>query len=206
MVLIIAAIISILRFKKVSKPIKVLSILLCTTLINELLSLYLTFKYKNNSFSFHFFNVIELYLITMYFLCLLQPKKIKIYILFISFFYPLFEYLNIIYLQPLSTLNSNFITFETFLTIGLSLYSLYRLLLKDLVNPILKYSHFWFCSIILMYFSCSFCLWPLIKMLYNQKSSYYRIAINIHVVINIFTYLGLGLTFLFSPKMLSDAA
>jgi hypothetical protein len=202
--IILAAAIAFINYKRFDRATKMLSILLVITMISELISRYCAVHYKNNNFIFHIFNVIELYLLTLYFTEALKIKSIKVIAISAALIYPLLATLNCIYAQPISTLNSNFIMFESFLVIIMSLYSLYKIFMNDSISVILKYPSFWFSTFLFLYFSCTFLFWPFIKLLYIQKSNYYDWAINLQLVLNIISYAGMGITMLSFSKMIGN--
>jgi len=122
----------------------------------------------------------------------------------IGLVYFILAFLNEIFFQHINNLNSNFIIFESFIVVSMSLYALYRILINDEIQAVVRYPHFWVWTSLLFYFSCSFFFWPCIKILYKQKSHYYGFIVSLQVIMNMVAYAGIGLTFIFFPKLTND--
>lgn len=86
----------------------------------------------------------------------------------------------------------------------MALYALYGMLIDDRIQNILQYSHFWLWVCLFLYFSCTFFFWPCIKILYKQKSPYYDLIVCFQVFMNAVSYLGIGMTLFFYPKMMKN--
>ena len=191
-------------YRKYDGATRFICILLATTLVSEIVSRYFAYHYNNNNAVFHFFNVIELYLISIFFFKSILLRHFKVALICITVIYPLLGILNALFLQPLDVLNSNFIVLESFIVMAMALYSLYRILINEKIHTIQSHPQFWFWVCLLIYFSATFFFWPIIKILYVQKRNYY-LAIYMQIVINIIAYSGIGSTLFFYRKMNRNA-
>jgi hypothetical protein len=176
--------------------------LLAITLANEILIFVFEIKALNKTLIYHFYNPVELFVVTLYFLITIKVNYFRIFAVLCGTLYAILEIANTVFLQPLTRLNSNYIIFESFVIIAMSLFALYRILVNDNLYPVLKYAHFWFWSFILLYFSVTFFYWPCIKVLYRDHSIYYTIANDIEMVVNILVYAGIGAVIFFYPKII----
>ena len=203
-IVLISIMANLLQFQRKEATEKILVLFLVFTLVNETFSRVAMYFGFSKSIGYHFYNVIELFLISTYFFNTIQPKRYKFFVVLTAFVYPLFAILNCFFLQPLKTLNSNYITFESFLVIGMSLYALYRILINDTIKSIINFPHFWLWTCILFCFSYTFFFWPCIRILYKQKSDYYDLVVCSQIIMHIVTYTGIGFVLFFYPKMVKN--
>jgi hypothetical protein len=99
---------------------------------------------------------------------------------------------NILFFQPLSTLNTNMIMLESLCFVTLSLYFIYRIIKQDLAENILYYPHFWMCIIWLVLWSSSLFFWAFVKVLYRGHWKYIQTAMHCEAIINAIVYTGIG--------------
>lgn len=198
-VIAVAFIIGLLRYRRLDKASQIIVIFVASGLLSEIVAITIIAPYfKTKNPTYHFYNVVELSIITIYFL-----KTIKKYTRSLSLFLICIACVlglaNCMLLQPIETMNSNFITVECFLIIGMSFYALYKMLVNDNIN-LQTYIHFYFWIVLLYYFSATFCYWSLIKILYKNHSIFYDVAEYTQIISNIATYLGIGICLLRYPK------
>ncbi|GAA4460538.1 hypothetical protein GCM10023093_03360 [Nemorincola caseinilytica] len=154
---------------------------------------------------YHVYNLVELIIITMYFMYTVGVRK-RLLLIVLCLIYLGVEIFNTIYFQPLSAVNTNVITFECFMVIPMALYSLYRILINDNISKIQNYVHFWFWTFFLVYFSSSFFFWQFIIYFYRHDKLFYTISIYGHIIVNLAVYTGVLLTYLRYPKMARNGA
>lgn len=176
--------------------------LLAITFFSEIAATITLYFGLGKNIVYHFFNVIELTLMTYYFLKTVRVKKACRFTLVFGITYSLIAFLNEQLFQPLKTLNSNFIALESFLVISMSLYALYNILKSDVLQ-VTKQPHFWLWVILLFYFSCTFFFWPFVKIIYKEKPTYYSVIASLQVIANIITYIGIGIVLAIYPKIKS---
>lgn len=198
-VITVTFIIGLFRYRQLDEVSQIIVIFVASGLLSEIIAITIVAPYfKTKNPTYHFYNVVELSIITVYFL-----KTIKKYTVSLSLFLicvaSVLGLVNCILLQPIETMNSNFITVECFLIIGMSFYALYKMLVNDDIN-LKGYVHFYFWIVLLYYFSATFCYWSLIKILYKSHSIFYDVAEYMQIISNIVTYLGIGICIYRYPK------
>lgn len=178
---------------------KYLRYLLLGNIIVELTAVYFMKVYKNNMYVYNVFSPIELFLVVLYFqkrIDWLQRRKMGVYIGIIGV---VFAVCNIVFLQPIHTINSIFLLFEGFIIISLCVFSYYQLMLHR--QPIVSNVHFWVTTIFLIYWSCLFSYWGMYNVLLKELISYMRPATYMLWMVNILAYLGFAIIFLFYKKI-----
>jgi len=200
--LLVGTVTGVVKYRIVDRASRLICLLLLLTLAAEI-STTVLYKLGYSKYPvYHVFNVIEITVITLYFLnvsglrqkAALSVASITCYIVLAA--------CNTIFLQPIDTLNSNFITLESFLIIGMMLFSIYRIMIDDNVAEVTRYPHFWIVLSLLIYFTSTFFFWPCIRILYRQKSPYYNIIASSQVVINAAAYAMITTVLLLYPKPL----
>jgi hypothetical protein len=180
---------------------KWISFLLLLTLVSEMIAKYTTVVYQNDMYVYHVYSPLELLLLSLYFnerIALLKKYNVG---LFIGGAGIILAVLNAILWQPLHTINSVFLMYEGFAVIGLCLYSFYRLLMDE--EEILKNVHFWFTTILLIYWSFVFFYWGLYAYFMNSFRAYLPTIIDIFQVVNIITYAGFAIIFIRYRKLVT---
>ncbi|XZF13922.1 hypothetical protein ACTHGU_19230 [Chitinophagaceae bacterium MMS25-I14] len=109
--------------------------------------------------------------------------------------------LNIIFLQPVYTLNSYFLFFEGIFIISMALFSFFRLLLMQDELKLHTYHHFWFAVILSFFWSITFLNWGMYDYFLQKMPSFNWIINRSILVVNIITYLSFAFVFLYYPKM-----
>lgn len=199
--LVLSVIAGIINFRVYDTGVRILLFLLTITLVSELMSLFLLETKERRYTAYHFYNVMELSVLSLYFLKVTGLYKLWRF-LSLAVLFIVAGILNAVYLQPIHTLNSNFLSLESFLVICMSLYSIYKMLLNDEIDNIAFYPHFWISAFLLLYFSTTFVYWSFIKMLYATRSPYYTLAEYIEIIMNIVCYTGLFFILIYYRKMI----
>lgn len=187
------------RFLKPSD--KYISYLLLCSMTSEIIGLYCIKRYQNNMAVYHFYSPVELFLTALYFqkrIPWLEQRKIGLYIGSLGVIVAI---CNIVFWQPLHTINSIFLLFEGFTIIGLSLFSFYQLALHR--ESIISNTHFWFTTIFLVYWSCIFSYWGMYNFFLKELSPYMKSMTYILWAINILGYMGFAVLFLGYRKIAS---
>lgn len=202
-VLFLASVIGYIRYNLLDYGSKILLCLVTLAVLCESITAFERFFTYLKAPVYHIYNVIEIILIALYFLYTVRFRNRLLFISLCLLFIGV-EIANTVLYQPITRLNTNFITFECLLVIPMSLYSLYKILINDAVDKILNYVHFWFWTCLLVYFSSCFFFWQFIVYFYKHNQLYYTISGNMHIVINLLVYTGILLVFLYYPKMARD--
>lgn len=200
-ILCLAAITGLIQYKKLDKASKLIVVYLVITSISEGLALFGSLMYKNNLVIYHLYCPIQFLLLSIYFNLSPDQKKINAAGWIIGLSGLMLSIINSIFFQPpLKELNTNFIVIESFLIIGMSLFSFYRLLASDII-----YIHlvpkFWFSSIFLVFWSFTFFYWLVGVVIYKSMPDM-AFWLNIMIwFINIVTYSAIAAVFLSYNKM-----
>ena len=194
-VVFISMLLGIYRLAMLDRPAKIILAMLVLEVVNEIIAFIFAKKFHNNMPVYNINNIIELFLATLYFNYVISSFRknnfgIKLAILFI-----ILGILNYIYLQPLTAFSVNFLLFEGFCIIAMSLIAFYRFLLVQEDLQLYRFPHFWFISIFLFFWSITYLNWGLFPIIVNKISGIYI------WIVNVISYGSIGLVYLFYPKM-----
>jgi hypothetical protein len=198
--LFIVSIIGVVRYKKLTTPFKILSILIILTLLLETLSKICAVKYKNNLPIAHVSILTEyvFFLLTYYFL--FKNKLMRVSILVVLIIFVILSIINSIFIQPYYRYypSNMFIPSEiAYVTFSLLLFR--QMLLYPLPVNIVKQSVFWFNTAILFYSTTVFFNFGLTN--YYIKHHLKDIVIfDFGLAINMIFYLLIGLSILIDNK------
>jgi hypothetical protein len=200
MVLLLSCICAICYFRKVDKATRTLCLWILTGGITELLAWYFAMKYKNNLPVYAFYSIVELSLIAFYFAYSVKfIRRHRLHFIFIAAS-TLMWLVNVRWLQPLNSINSNFIFIECLITVCLSLYALYRRLLIY-NHSLIKKTHFWIPCILLLYCCGTLWNWGFYDFFFKHYPDRTVILSICILGMNILTYSAFTLILLFYSKM-----
>lgn len=199
-ILIVACIIAIKRFRSVDQPTKLLCLWIWLGGATEVMALYFMFRFKNNLSVYSVYNLLELCLITLYFtysVKYIKKYKIGFTIIIIGL---LLWVGNLIFLQPINKIGSNFIFFECLTIVCLCLYSIYRRLVID-NGSLMPKTHFWIPSIFILYQIGVLWSWGFYDYFFEIDPESTSILMLSILGINVLTYIGFAFILLLYPKM-----
>jgi len=189
------------KFKIIDLPSRVFCLLLGLTLISELIAFTAAKKYGNNLSVYSVFSIVQLALLALYFNFSIDVFRKWNLGLYIGATGVAAGILNIVFLEPLGTFNTNFLFFEGLCIIAMALFSFFRLLLMNDDLQLHKYPHFWFGVILVLFWSITFLNWGLYDYYSIKfKNEIWKIGTSI-LAINVFTYVAIGVNFLLYHKM-----
>jgi hypothetical protein len=191
--------ISMIKFKKVDRASKLICLLLGMTLLSEAIGYIVAKYYRNNMPVYHFFNPIELFIVSLYFnasIKTFQKRNIGIYIGIMGV---VVSAINTLFFQPLHTLNSYFLLFEGFCIICMSLFSFRAMFDDEQMDPV-QNPHFWFSAILLLISGITYTNWALFPILGAKMVSILPPLTFILILISIVNYTAFGLVFLLLPQ------
>lgn len=167
----IATCIGVAKFPRLSTPFRVLVILLLITAICEAAaySAVMVKRYDIRYEIYHLYNPIQAILLSAFYIFIIAPAHQKALLVTNLLGWPLIALLNAVYLQPVTSLNSNMLIFESFFFITLSLYFIYITLKYDVTDNVFRYPYFWVAVIWLISWSSSMFFWACIKLLYRSQ-------------------------------------
>jgi len=200
-VLLFAALCSIYRYRIVDNGAKIISVLLLVDFITECIADISAYKFHTNLVIYNVHNLFEIFIICLYFnssVDTFKKNNAAIYIALVAFICGI---LNLIFFQDLFTYNTNFLLLESFLTIVLSLYALYRLFINDEHLIILRNQHFWFAVMLLFFWCVTFMNWGMNEILNRKYPAFMGTPWFILWLVNIVYYLGTACVFIFYKKM-----
>ncbi len=196
-VLSLAAVYAVYCFRKVDRPTRYLCLWLWLGMLTEAVSLYWISRFKTNWPVYSASSIVEFVLICLYLnnnLHYYQERKIGLIAAGIGLPAGI---VNMLWLQPVQSLNSNFQLFECLVLVCLILYTIYRrLLIPDLYLS--RETHFWIPCIFLFYL----CGTILNSSIYEQVRVGQAYLLTVcNNVINIITYLSCAIILIAYPKM-----
>ena len=189
------------RYRALDHASKIFAILVCTSALSEFIGYFFATKYHNNLPVYAVNSLLEFGIICLYFnniIDLFIRNNIGIYIGGVGI---LWGVTNIVFLQGLNKVNSYFLVFEGLCIIGMCLFAYVRLLLHHDQLRLYKYPHFWFITILMIYWSMIFLTWSLYNYVcVRYKEAGWIVSLSI-VIVNMLNYISLGCVFILYPKM-----
>ncbi|HEY2584094.1 MAG TPA: hypothetical protein VGI43_19960 [Mucilaginibacter sp.] len=193
-ILIVAASISLLYFKKVTRTFKWLCMLIIITLVSELIAKYFSLKHHPNSIIYIILTPIEYSIYAMIY-SLFFKSKLWTRILFGSVVcLMVLEILNILFFS-LQAANNNMIEVEGILLVAASLKLFIDIREKPVYENIFKESVFWFNSVVLLYYSNQVLFYGIHDLIYRLKNPP-NIVYQILLLFSGFLYIGYTISIL----------
>ena len=201
--LLTVSIIGVARYKKLTTPFKILSILIVVTLFLEALSQFCAAKYKNNLPVSHIIVLTEFVFYSLAYYSIFKNKAMRVSIIAILSIFIVLFFVNAIFIQPYHrAFPSNMNTFAEIIYTIFSLMLFKQMLLYPLPVNIIKQSVFWFNTSILFYATTMFFNFGLIN--YYIKHHLNDIVIFECIAgINVIFYLLIGVSILIDNKQTS---
>jgi len=181
---------------------KIINFLLSITFLSETLAIIMTKIHKRHTAVYHIYNIIEIIIISLYFMQAVEKANQRKYILWIIVFWSAIGFGNML-IQPITSLNSNMLIIECITIVPMALYSLYKILLDDKIMNVTAYPHFWIWTCFLLYQCSTYFFWAFFDILI-LKSHYRNALIQAQIIVNILAYAGIGLSFFLYPKMKAE--
>jgi hypothetical protein len=200
--LVLGLVIGISRYKELDAAMRIVVLWLFAIAVGELIT-YLLLKTEQHQIKyvvFHCSSILEIILISTYFFTLLNLSQRLLLMLINGSLWLVLGLLNILFLQPVTEINTNMLMLESFSIITMSLYFIYRMLKNDAVINIFHNPHFWLWVLWLILWSTTFFFWAFIRILYRNHWSHVQIVLNMHSVINLVIYAGITAVLFFYPK------
>ncbi len=200
-ILLLATMTGIILYKRLDTALRFIVILLILTVLSESVSYTLVGleKYGVRYSLFHVYSVLQLLLISLFFIYAIKPYHYRKLIVVASILCPLIGILNIIYLQPIDKLNTNMLMFESFAINAMSLFYIYWAVKNTSIKRLFKHAHFQMSLLFIFIWSCTFFFWAFISVLYIGEWKYVNYASYVIMMVNIIVYGGIGLTVYYYP-------
>lgn len=201
--LFVAVIYSILRFKKLDKGGKYICAFIWLGLLYESIGWTAAVEFKNNLPVYAIGNILELGLISLYFNSAVRKLKKHNIGIVIAISGATLGIINMVFLQPINKLNSNFVFLECVVVVCLCLFSIFQMLIiTDEKVELKREFHFWIACTLLFYQCASLGNWGILGYITEflpDKLIFWDIAI---VLINMITYLSLIILLYYYPKLM----
>jgi hypothetical protein len=201
LILITILVVGILRFNKLDLGSKILCILIAVCILNESISYYCAVKYHTNLLVYNIYDLVEFFLVCLYFnstIDIFIKKKIGLFLGIIGLVVGLLTMYSI---QPTKQINTYFIFFEGFCITGMSLYAFYKILLNNEQLQLTLYPHFWFTATLLMYWNISLANWGTYDLLRVKFPGIIGFLNSFIWSLDILCYMAFGTIFYLYPKM-----
>lgn len=195
---ILAIAVGLIQLKLLDKASKFFLLYLFITSTFEVAASITAIYYHNNLFILNLFSIVQFILSCIYFgLNIRSLNKTKLIILLITGII-IWTITSLIYIKQ-SSLNTPFLVFESLIIVILCLYYFYNLLNADdykFYTP-----HYFITSLLLIFWSFTFMYWLFGLTIRTNMAENGLMLSNMIWVINILTYTGFGLVFLFYKKL-----
>lgn len=192
--------VSLTKWSKFGKSIQVISILLLSAFFTEIIGIILASYNLPKSPVYHVYSTVEIFLTSLFFIRTVYRRKLKFLVGLIAVISVFLTMLNLIF-QKITDFNSNMLVFESFIIIMMSLYSLYKMLVNDHLDDVIRYPNFWIWTLFLLYWTGSLFYFFLIHQTVITNSKYYFLFSYWQILINIILYLGIGVALILCPKI-----
>lgn len=177
----------------------VLSLLLISTFISELIAILLINKYKNNLIIYHIFSPIQFLLISIYFNDVIKSFKEKNTGIYIGISGIAISVINTLFIQHINVLNSYYILFEGIIIIAMILHFFYSIIQQD-QQVLFRNKHVWIGMSLLLFWSITYSYWALSGGITEYAYEYMPVIARILRYVNIITYSSLSIIFLLNKK------
>jgi hypothetical protein len=188
-------------FRNAEPAIRTIIILVGLTLLVESSGMAAAKIYKGNLQLYYSFSVVHFILVCLYFhqsVAMFRQKKIAIAVMAAGV---ILFILNLLFLQPFNSLNSNFMLIEAILIIGMCMLSFYRLMVEHEYLSLKRHPHFWITSILLVFWSVTFLNWGLYDTLEaTMDKERWKVHFAV-IVFDIITYSSICLVFILYKRM-----
>lgn len=193
-----------MRYKRLDLAAKIFCIFTGMAFTAESLAFFTARRYHNNMPVYAIYSLLEFGIISLYFNYSIEAFRRKNIGIYIGITGIMIGICNIIFLQPINTLNSYFLFVEGIAIITMSLFSFFQLLLHEEGLKLYAYPHFWFPVALSFFWSITFLNWGLYDyFLAHIHEQVWIINLSI-LAVDIITYSTIGIVFFLYPKMKGD--
>jgi len=194
--LLIVFVIGVVRYKRLTIPFKVLTVLMGLTLLLEIIAKICAIRYRKNAPVIHITSLVEVIFYSLTYYYLFKNKAIKTSILVTIVLITIFAFINSLWLQPYySDFPSNLVITSEILYTIFSLLLFKQMLLYPLPINITKQSVFWYNTAMLLFSTTTFLNLGLINY-YVKHHLNDRIIFDFYFGINMIFYALIGISIL----------
>ncbi|TAM93712.1 MAG: hypothetical protein EPN39_19425 [Chitinophagaceae bacterium] len=196
-VLLFALLCALRRFRQQERSLKIIALWLIVTVISESLAAFMSRYYQNNMPVYHFYAPVSLLLIALYYhysIPVFQRYHIG-YIIGIAGI--IAAIINTVFIQPLTSLDSNLMLFSGICITTMALFAFYAMFTDDTGLPLTGNIHFWISFLFLFYWCGTFLIWAFLQVLIILKEHEAIKPVYLMLwAINLVKYSGMGMAFL----------
>ncbi len=197
------SLVALYRFKSVNKATRFLCLYILYGLLSEILSYHSSITFGNNYLVYNLYDYLTLILLSIFFYLSISSRKSRMVILSVFVALILLLMLNLIYFPSFNAIHQHNIEFiYSFSIIILSLYSIYRMVLKDKNATIYNNPLFWTAMVFVFYKFIN--IWGKAAVYYPFQTGLERDKDYFHFILlgnNIILYAVLGIVLWLYPKM-----
>ncbi len=192
---------SVINFNKHPRHLKVLSILLLLTIINECFAFWgpSLFKLPDNLSLYNVFIPIELTLYTLYFILVITLRWFKKFASTLLIVFPIIWYFCVIRIFSFQNWNSYISILESILIIFMTTVYYYQLFILTPLTRLKKLSEFWIATGLLIFYPCTLPFTGMLNYLLDNYVKYKTLATGLVInlqVFNIILYSLIAYSFL----------
>ncbi|MBC7865708.1 MAG: hypothetical protein IAF38_22225 [Bacteroidia bacterium] len=185
--------IGMLRFKTLTRELRVLFLFSILAFASDLCSLILGKYGINNLFVFHVFTPAEFILLSAVYYFKSEKKGVKIALIIVSILFLILAFVDSFFFELLSSVDSISSATESLVLMLYSLFFFYSLLKKLEYKNLFDNPMFWFNSGVLIYFSGNFFLFIFSNYMLGFSDVYFDRMWHIHDILNVAMNILFGL-------------
>jgi len=186
------------HYRKLDIGTKIFFYLAVFSFIDESVAYYSALHYHNNMFIYNIANIIEVFIVSLYFNATIKFFKERNFGIIIGILSVIFGIINNFFIQSPNGITNYFLFFQALITIAMSIFSLSMFMIHGSGN-VKKEVHFWFPAILMFSWSSVYLLFTLVK--YYKKGPVVDFAVLALFAVSVITNLAIAVVFWFYPKM-----
>jgi hypothetical protein len=193
LILLLVCVVCVVRWKQLAKGERFIALLMFLTLATELTAFLIAQRWHNNMPVYHIYNPIEFLLTSFYFNCSIDYFRKRNTGVIVGIVGVLLSVLNTLFLQKITTINSNFLLLEGTAIIIYSLLMLHQVLLDEEHLPYSRV-HFWIALCCLIFWATTFTGWGFYAVFNADEMKVIMFFDKVLTVANFLFYIGIGTT------------
>lgn len=184
------------RYRYIDRPLKIFLGLLVSSFLSELAGIYSEYLYNNKAPVYHIFSILELFLICTYYIYCIKNNSQLPLVLSAFLMSILLGLGNLVFFQKFTEYNTNMLMIECVIIIGMSLFSLFKIVQKEDVISIVTYPHFHITIAMLLLWTSTFFFWAFLNYFKTSNAFNYEVIGTGQVIVNLIIYCYIGFVFL----------
>ncbi|MEC3880207.1 hypothetical protein [Parapedobacter sp. 10938] len=192
------------RYRKLDTGMKFFWMLICTTMISEVLAYILAIRYGNNLGVYAVSSIVSIFFTCMYFnysIPLFHKYKVGYIIAAIS---TAIGIISNFFLQSVNQFPSYFLHYQALIVIAMAMFSLAQMLYSYDYFDVKVEPHFWACVILIFFWSITYFNWTLFQYYKLRLEQHNRFILLSMFMVNLITNIGTALLLFLTPKMQKD--